>query len=92
LIGWERLLVLVQRYPPLVDGAFVIIAWVGIKLCIEYLHDAHYTAFEIPRAVSLGLIVTIFAIAFVYARLQGPVADVSQVTEDAEAMLDQHSR
>ena len=27
-----QLLVLVQRYPPLVDGAFIIIAWVGAKL------------------------------------------------------------
>ena len=27
-----QLLVLVERYPALVDGAFIIIAWVGIKL------------------------------------------------------------
>ena len=33
-----QLLAIVERYPPLVDGAFVIIAWVGIKLLIEYLH------------------------------------------------------
>ena len=36
-----QLLALVQRYPALVDGAFVIIAWVGIKLLIEYLHQMH---------------------------------------------------
>ena len=35
-----QLLALVQRYPALVDGAFIIIAWVGIKLGLEYLHDA----------------------------------------------------
>ena len=33
-----QLLSLVRRYPALVDGAFIIIAWVGIKLLIEYLH------------------------------------------------------
>ena len=33
-----QLLMMVRRYPALVDGAFVIIAWVGIKLLIEYLH------------------------------------------------------
>jgi YkoY family integral membrane protein len=86
-----QLLTLVQRYPALVDGAFIIIAWVGIKLCVEYLHDAHYTAFEIPRWLSLGLIVVIFVIAYVYARLQGPVDTVDPVTEKAEAMLDPHS-
>ena len=34
-----QLLSLVRRYPALVDGAFVIIAWVGIKLLVEYLHS-----------------------------------------------------
>jgi YkoY family integral membrane protein len=82
-----QLLALVQRYPPLVDGAFVIIAWVGAKLCIEYLHDAHFIAFEIPRWLSLGLIVVIFAIAFVYARMQGPVAGDS-LSEGAEHVLE----
>ena len=62
-----QLLSLVERYPPLVDGAFVIIAWVGIKLLVEYLHTEGYVAFEIPKWLSLGLIVVIFAIAFGYA-------------------------
>src|SRR5437867_7075238 len=39
-----ELLVIVERYPPLVDGAFIIIAWVGIKLVIEYLHSSAYVA------------------------------------------------
>src|SRR5205823_8937654 len=33
-----RLLSLVERYPPLIDGAFIIIAWVGTKLLVEFLH------------------------------------------------------
>jgi len=78
-----QLLRLVQRYPALVDGAFVIIAWVGIKLCIEYLHAAHYMGFEIPQWLSLGLIVVIFAVAFVYAKMQGPVPD-DELASDAE--------
>ena len=32
-----QLLKLVERYPPLVDGAFIIIAWVGIELCARVL-------------------------------------------------------
>ena len=62
-----QLLALVERYPALVDGAFVIIAWVGIKLLVEYLHSAGYVAFEIPKWLSLGLIVIIFAIALGYS-------------------------
>jgi len=64
-----QLLSLVERYPPLVDGAFVIIAWVGFKLLVEYLHVEGYIAFEIPKWLSLGLIVVIFAVAFFYARV-----------------------
>src|SRR5262249_45713382 len=59
-----QLLAIVERYPPLVDGAFVIIAWVAIKLLIEYLHDQSYIEFEIPKWISLGLIVLIFAASF----------------------------
>jgi YkoY family integral membrane protein len=62
-----KLLTLVERYPVLVDGAFVIIAWVGVKLLIEYGHAAKYIGFEIPKFISLGIIVVIFAIALAYA-------------------------
>jgi len=62
-----QLLALVERYPPLVDGAFIIISWVAFKLMVEYLHTAGYVGFEIPKWLSLGLIVVIFGIALVYS-------------------------
>jgi YkoY family integral membrane protein len=65
-----QLLALIERYPAIVDGAFVIIAWVGAKLILDYLHAAGYIHFEIPQWVSLGLIVVIFIAAFMYARQQ----------------------
>ena len=67
-----QLLALVARYPVLVDGAFIIIAWVGIKLLVEYLHSLGIIHFEIPRWLSLGLIVVIFAVSYMYARRAGP--------------------
>jgi YkoY family integral membrane protein len=81
-----QLLALVNRYPTLVDGAFVIIAWVGIKLVLEYLHAAGYVHFEVPPWISLGLIVVIFAIALVLARIEGPVA-TDQLADEAEEIL-----
>lgn len=63
-----QMLAVVERYPPLVDGAFIIIAWVGLKLLIEYLHVEGYIAFEVPKWLSLGLIVVIFGLALLYAR------------------------
>ena len=62
-----KLLALVERYPVLVDGAFVIIAWVGIKLVIEYGHTEGYIAFDVPTFISLGIIVVIFGVALAYA-------------------------
>jgi YkoY family integral membrane protein len=68
-----QLITLVQRYPALVDGAFIIIAWVGLKLCLEYLHEAQIIGLDVPRWLSLGVIVVIFVVALVYARMQGAV-------------------
>lgn len=82
-----KLLSIVERYPPLVDGAFIIIAWVGLKLLLEYLHSEHVIAFEVPRWLSLGLIVTIFAIAFVYARVTEARAARQQAEHAATELL-----
>ena len=88
-----QLLTLVQRYPALVDGAFVIIAWVGIKLLIEFLHSVHVIAFEIPKTLSIGVIVVIFAIAYAYARkhprpvttLEDKATELLQSESDAQS-------
>ena len=67
-----QLMLLVQKYPPLVDGAFVIITWVAIKLIVEYAHEVHLIDWTIPQAASLAVIFVIFGIAYAYARKQGP--------------------
>ncbi len=63
-----KLLAMVQRYPALVDGAFVIIAWVGVKLLMEFLHTAGYVDVAIPKWLSLGIIIAIFVSSLWYAR------------------------
>lgn len=63
-----QLLELIQRYPALVDGAFVIIAWVAVKLLVEYAHQMHWIAWEIPKLLSYGVIFGIFGVSFLYAR------------------------
>jgi YkoY family integral membrane protein len=81
-----QLLTLIQRYPTLVDAAFVIIAWVGVKLLAEYLHVIGWLHFEIPRWLSIGLIGVIFAVAFWYARRRGPQV-VGDENDDAADLL-----
>ena len=82
-----QLIVLGERYPPLVDGAFIIIAWVGVKLAVDYFHSIGTVALEIPQTFSLAVIVVIFVIAFIYARIQGPAKDVRDLTDKAEELL-----
>jgi YkoY family integral membrane protein len=82
-----KLIALVQRYPALVDGAFIIIGWVGLKLGVEYGHAEWRVGIEIPQWFSIGLILIIFTIAFVYARMQGPAPATDPLTEKAERVL-----
>jgi len=81
-----QLLSIVRRYPSLVDGAFVIIAWIGVKLLIEYLNVLGVVHFEINKWASFGLIGVIFTVAYLYARSKGPVEE-SDVDDEAEALL-----
>lgn len=85
LIG--QLLTVVQRFPALVDGTFVIIGWVGIKLLVEYFHQLGVIHFEIPKWLSLGLIVVIFGGFYAYARVQGPVDVPGETDADAATLL-----
>lgn len=80
-----QLLSLVRRYPAIVDGAFVIIAWVGVKLLVEYLHLEGWVHFEINKWISFALIALIFLVSYVYARRKGPAPEVEE--DEAEELL-----
>jgi YkoY family integral membrane protein len=69
LIG--QILSLVRRYPAIVDGAYVIVAWVGVKLALEYLHAIHVIDFEIPRWIGIGIVLVLFVLSAIYAILKG---------------------
>ncbi len=81
------LLNIVRRYPTLVDAAFIIIAWVAIKLLIEYLHSAGLVHFEVNKWFSFGLIAVIFTVGFVIARRRGPVPDDETSGDEAQSLL-----
>jgi YkoY family integral membrane protein len=77
-----QLLVIVRRYPTLVDGAFVIIALVGTKLLLEFANAMAWIHFDPPKWMSLSLIAITFLIAYLMARRKGPVE-----TDDAESLI-----
>ena len=83
-----QLLAVVRRYPALVDGAFVIIAWVGIKLLIEYLHLAGHHPLpgqqvDVVRPDRRDLPGS----SYLYARRQGPVPDDATTTDAATELF-----
>ena len=84
----SQIIAVIERYPALVDGAFVIIAWVGFKLIMEYLHVAGVIELEIPQWLSLGLIVVIFVAAFLWARQQERKR-VTKTGKAAQELLDE---
>ncbi len=63
-----QVMTLVERFPAIVDGAFIIIAWVGVKMLVEYVHAEGWIPFAIPQWLSLSIIVGIFVVSFLYAR------------------------
>lgn len=63
-----QMIALIRRYPALVDGAFVIIGWVAIKLGLEYALHVGWVDWHVPKWASLGLIVVIFGASYFYAR------------------------
>jgi YkoY family integral membrane protein len=87
-----RLVAVVQRFPRLVDGAFVIVAWVGFKLLVEYAHREGYIGFEIPRSLSLGLIVVIFGAFYLYARWEGPRPEPAAADDEAAQLLSEEPK
>ncbi len=61
-----QLLTVVERFPALVDGAFVIIAWVGLRLLVQYLHQVGVIGWDVPEWLGYGLIVVIFGAALAW--------------------------
>jgi YkoY family integral membrane protein len=80
-----QLLAIVRKYPAIVDGAFIIIAWVGLKLLLEYLHAEGVIHLHINKWFSFGLIIVIFTASYLYARRLGPSPDADH--EDAADKL-----
>jgi YkoY family integral membrane protein len=65
-----QVLVVIDRYPALIDGAYVIIAWVGLKLILDYFHAIRMVPFAIPQPVGVGVVVLLFIASFFYARVR----------------------
>lgn len=76
LVG--QLLGAVRRYPAIVDGAYVIVAWVGLKLLSEFAHDRHWLPFEIPQWLAISVSIALFIASVFYARMRHRGSEATQ--------------
>ena len=94
-----QVLELVKRYPKLIDGAYVIVAWVGIKLLCEYLHELtlrttllgmpiHFDGHVVPHIstpVNVGVVAVLFIGSFLYAKKSARLeASINEYSELSE--------
>jgi len=84
-----QVLALVERYPKLIDGAYVVVLWVGFKLVWEYLHQMHWVDFAISKPVGIGGVIVLLGGSFLYARAHEKqrLAAVTAAAVAAEALL-----
>jgi YkoY family integral membrane protein len=69
-----QLLALMRRWPALADGAFVVIAWVGLRLLATYAHDRGWIGWEVPQGWSVVVIFALLLASTIYAIRFGPRA------------------
>jgi YkoY family integral membrane protein len=77
-----QVLALIKRYPRLIDGAYIIVAWVGIKLLWEFAHKMHWVPWMLPKVISIGMVIVLFIVSYLYARAHP--AERHELTESAE--------
>lgn len=82
-----QVLALVKRMPRIIDGAYVVIGWVGIKLILEWAHHMHWVPFEIRREIAILVVVILFGGSFFYARWEtGKAGGLGGLTSGEESV------
>jgi YkoY family integral membrane protein len=64
-----QLVSVLRRYPRLIDAAFIVVAWVGVKLFIELGNGLGWLDVRVPAWASLAVVFLILAGAAVQARV-----------------------
>jgi YkoY family integral membrane protein len=58
-------LILLDRFPGLAEGAYVLVAWIGLKLLVSGFHDPGYLPYHIPEWLFWSVMVLIAAVCMV---------------------------
>jgi YkoY family integral membrane protein len=58
-------LILLERFPGLEEGAYVLVAWIGLKLLISGFHQGEYIGFHIPEPLFWIVMIGIAGVSLV---------------------------
>jgi YkoY family integral membrane protein len=65
-------LILLDRFKGLADGAYYLVAWIGLKLVVSGLHDGHYLPDEMPEWLFWGGMLAIVVLSMLYRPRSSP--------------------
>jgi YkoY family integral membrane protein len=68
-------LILLERFPGLEEGAYYLVAWIGLKLLISGFHHGGYFGFHIPEAVFWVVMLLIAGVSLVVKPRKKPEDD-----------------
>ena len=72
--------IMLDRFPGLAEGAYYLVAWIGLKLVVGGIHDAKYIHYHIPEAVFWIVMLAIVSVSLVIKR-PGHASDHSESLE-----------
>jgi YkoY family integral membrane protein len=78
-------LILLDRFPGLSDGAYYLVAWIGLKLMLSGFHDGEYLEFHIPEPIFWAGMVLI-AVASVLVRPRKTTQQAASMSESLDLL------
>jgi YkoY family integral membrane protein len=80
---------LLDRFPGLAQGAYVLVAWIGLKLVISGFHSAHYIGFQINEWIFWSVMLAIAVLSFIIQPRDKPaqMAESIQLLDEQEGVL-----
>jgi YkoY family integral membrane protein len=76
--------ILLDRFPGLAEGAYLLVAWIGLKLVLSGFHDPKYIGFHIPEWLFWSVMLLIAALSLVIRPRKAPGA--TEVSESLDLL------
>jgi YkoY family integral membrane protein len=78
-------LILLERFPGLEEGAYYLVAWIGLKLSISGFHQGGYLGYEIPEGL-FWLVMLAIAAASLIVKPRATPGGESQLSESLDLL------